>query len=173
MPPALLAVVLHSVELQPRVALFVGPITGEPFHTESAFNAWANRELLALFGRPVTANSFRHGVISDVYHTRLATTSQLELHALASHMGHTVARQALYRRVEPPAPSVRAPEPPGSTTAVSAAAASMAAAGALMTESPTASTVALREIMARWTTLPPPRAPKRGGRQPIVDVSGY
>ena len=101
LPTGLLDIVIRSVELQPREALFVSPATGCPFLSEASYNAWANRQLLQLFSKPVTANTFRHAFVSQLYNQHMSTTSQQQLEDVAHDMGHSVSRQALYRRITP------------------------------------------------------------------------
>ena len=102
LPPALLSIVLHSLRLQPREALFISPASGRPFNSEASYTAWANRKLFELFDKPVTANTLRHLFISQLFNQELRSTSQQQLEDTARSMGHSVSRQMLYRRIEQP-----------------------------------------------------------------------
>ena len=82
-----------------------------PFSTEKAANGWILKQLrTALGGRRVTVNALRHAYISaiDFNETPVAT-----LRAIAHEMGHSLARQSLYRRIRasPPNSPARSQEP--------------------------------------------------------------
>lgn len=102
LPPILIDIVRESLHQEqgqsPRECLFVSPLTGEPFHSEKSYTAWATRTLESLFQRPITINSLRHAFVNALDLQRMSTS---KLDAVAKAMGHTIrTQQRSYRRVE-------------------------------------------------------------------------
>lgn len=97
LPPSLKRIVAASLAQHPRPTLFVSPQDGQPFTTEAVFTGWANRELRRVFGRPVTCNSARHAYCSALDVARMSTK---QLEEIAVLMGHSLAQQRLYHRVD-------------------------------------------------------------------------
>ena len=96
-PPSLCAIVAASLEREPRPTLFVSPQTHAPFVAEAVYTGWANRELSRRFGKPVTCNIARHAFCTAL-DTKRMSTAQLE--AVAPFMGHSLAQQRAYVRLE-------------------------------------------------------------------------
>jgi hypothetical protein len=97
LPQQLAAVVRASLVVLPRDWLFEAP-RGGPFTEEAHFTAWANRVYKTVFGKPVTANTLRHSMISSIDLHRSSTAA---LEATAARFGHSLATQIAYRRLSP------------------------------------------------------------------------
>ena len=97
LPASLRTMVAASLQQQPREALFVSPRTGLPFATEAAYTVWSHRTLTSVFHKPVTCNVARHAYCTALDVARMSTA---QLEQVAALMGHSVAQQRAYHRID-------------------------------------------------------------------------
>jgi hypothetical protein len=96
LPPSVRAIVEASLESLPRATLFVSELTWQPYNSEATFLAWACRAFHGVFGKHVTMNGARHAFLSALDTSRVSTTA---LEQLAAEMGHSLAAQRAYFRL--------------------------------------------------------------------------
>ena len=101
LPLSLRKIVAASLAKAPRALLFVSP-AGGAFTTEAVFTGWANREFARVFGRPTACNSARHAWCSAMDTSRMSTA---QLEEVARLMGHSLAQQRAYLRLDSAAPA--------------------------------------------------------------------
>ena len=72
-------------------------LTKKPFNSEASFVSWACRAFQAVFGKRVSTNNARHAFLSALDVSKMSTAS---LEALAKEMGHSLAAQRAYFRLD-------------------------------------------------------------------------
>jgi hypothetical protein len=97
LPPSVRSIIAASLAKLPRSMLFVSELTQKPFNSEASFVAWACRAFQAVFGKRVSMNNARHAFISALDVSKMSTAS---LEALAKEMGHSLAAQRAYFRLD-------------------------------------------------------------------------
>ena len=96
LPTQLVQIISSSLQSNPRRYLFEDT-TGEPYTKRNSFTQRINRTLNSIFGRRVTVNILRHSRISSIEFDK---TTPIQLHNIASGMGHSIGMQQVYRRIE-------------------------------------------------------------------------
>jgi hypothetical protein len=102
LPPSMRALLKASLDSLPRTTLFVSELTRRRYASEASFLAWSLRAFHAVFGKNVTTNGARHAFLTALDTTKMSTAA---LEQLACEMGHSLAAQRAYFRLEngPPA----------------------------------------------------------------------
>jgi len=102
LPPSVRAIIEASLKALPRSTLFVSELTRQPYNSEASYLAWACRTFFAVFGKHVTCNGARHAFLTALDTSKMSTAA---LEQLACEMGHSLAAQRAYFRLEngPPA----------------------------------------------------------------------
>ena len=72
-------------------------LTKKPFNSEASFVSWACRAFQAVFGKRVSMKNARHAFISALGVSKMSTAA---LEALAKEMGHSLAAQRAYFRLD-------------------------------------------------------------------------
>jgi len=96
LPPSVRAILEASLKSLPRSTVFVSELTRLPYNSEASFLTWACRAFHSVFGKHVTTNGARHAFLSALDTSRVST---LALEQLAAEMGHSLAAQRAYFRL--------------------------------------------------------------------------
>lgn len=107
LPPSLRAIIAASLKALPRPTIFVSELTRQLFNSEASFQTWACRAFHSVFDKHVTMNTARHSFLTALDTSKMSSTA---LEQLACEMGHSLAQQRAYFRLESPPTAIRTEE---------------------------------------------------------------